>query len=212
MLAIEKTLAVYHHLYALNYLIFRVANPFGRFQSPFRKQGVIAAFIYRALQGGPLQIWGTGDVIRDFIHIDDVVSALIEGIRYAGPYRCMNVGSGSGRSINQIVQGLEHVLGRGELAIVRENARSSDVPISVLDISLITRETEWRPKRAWFDGLRDTVEWMSLQVKMGGDVPLRRSCEIGACRPLQIAPKSLPSRCARTSNTYTLCPSTMCSS
>jgi UDP-glucose 4-epimerase len=162
-LAIEKCLALYHHLHGLNYLVLRVANPYGRFQSPFRKQGVIAAFIHRALQGAPLEIWGTGEVTRDFIHIDDVVAALIEIVSYDGPHRCMNVGSGGGRSINQVVQALELVLGRGELTVIRKQARNVDVPVNVLDISLITSETEWRPSRAWLEGLRDTVAWMSSQ-------------------------------------------------
>lgn len=156
-LAIEKCLALYYHLHGLNYHVLRVANPYGPHQSPFKKQGVVAAFIYRALAGKPLEIWGTGEVTRDFIHIDDVVAALIECMLYAGPHHCMNVGSGVGLSINQVVQDLEQVLDRGRLPIIRKPGRGADVPVNVLDISLITRETGWRPRRPWLEGLRDTV-------------------------------------------------------
>jgi UDP-glucose 4-epimerase len=158
-LTIEKCLALYHHLYGLNYHVLRVANPYGPFQSPHKKQGVVAAFVHRALAGDPLTIWGTGEVTRDFIHVDDVVSALLACISYTGSHRVMNVGSGRGLSINQLVQDLEQVLARGTLPVLRKQARDSDVPVNVLDVSLIAQEIGWRPTVPWIEGLRATVEW-----------------------------------------------------
>ena len=75
-LAIEKYLALYEHLFGLDYRILRVANPFGPFQIPLKNQGVIAALISRALKNEPIEIWGDGSVVRDYIYVDDVVAAL----------------------------------------------------------------------------------------------------------------------------------------
>ena len=162
-LAIEKLLALYYHLYGLNYHVLRVANPYGRYQSPFKRQGVIAAFMHRALTGSPLEIWGTGEVTRDFIHVDDVVAALVEAVGYCGPHRIMNVGSGVGRSINDIVALIEKVLGQGKLTVLRKEGRAADVPNNALDISLITSETAWRPRVPLLHGLQDTADWTAAE-------------------------------------------------
>lgn len=162
-LGIEKCLALYHHLYGLDYHVVRVSNPFGPLQSPFKKQGVVATFIHRALLDEPLEIWGTGEVIRDFIYVSDVIEAFIETAVYSGPHRVMNVGSGVGLSISCVARDVEKVLDKGRLAITHKPGESADVPANVLDIALITRETKWRPRISWIDGLRETIEWMERQ-------------------------------------------------
>lgn len=162
-LAIEKYLALYQHLYGLEYLALRIANVYGPLQSTLKRQGVVAAMLDHALAGKPLEIWGTGEVVRDFVHIDDVVSAFLLAATYDGPHRVMNVGSGTGLSINQVASDIETVAGTANLSRIYRAGRAADVPVNILDISLITRETTWRPKRPWLDGLRSTARWMTAK-------------------------------------------------
>ncbi len=159
-LMIERYLELFRHLHGLDYHVLRIANPYGPGQSPFKKQGVVAAMLHRALSGFALELWGTGEVTRDFIHVDDVSSAFMAAARYDGPYRTMNVGSGQGRSLNQLVADVRGVLGRPALEVVRKGGRAADVPVSVLDTRLIRGETEWRPGVEWLDGLAGTAGWM----------------------------------------------------
>lgn len=56
-LAIEKYLALYHHLYGLDYTIVRIANPFGPYQAVHRRRGGIATLIQKALRGEALEFW-----------------------------------------------------------------------------------------------------------------------------------------------------------
>jgi UDP-glucose 4-epimerase len=165
-LAVEKYLALYHHLYGLEYQVFRIANPYGRYQSAFRKQGVVSALVHRALTGKPLDIWGTGEVKRDFIHVSDVIEAILQCYDYTGPHRIMNVGSGIGRSVNDLVRSIEQVLACGALPKKHRAGRAADVPVNVLDIGLITKETGWHPRIEWIDGLRDTIRWMANELRM----------------------------------------------
>jgi UDP-glucose 4-epimerase len=158
-LMIEQALALHAREHQLQYQVLRVSNPYGPGQSPFRQQGVVSALMYRAIHGLPLEIWGDGDVVRDFIHVDDVTAALLDAVRYNGPHRVMNVGSGQGMSINQVACDVEARLGR-TLPRVMSPGRRSDVPVNVLDISLITGETSWRPEVSWMAGLHDTAEWL----------------------------------------------------
>lgn len=159
-LAIEKYLGLYRHLYGLDSVILRVANPYGPLQSPHRRQGVVAAMAHCALTGRPLEIWGAGDVVRDFIYIDDVVAAIVAMLDYHGPHRVLNVGSGIGRSVAAIADDLERLLGR-PLPRRHRAARPADVPVNVLDIGRITGETGWRPRTAWPDGLAATLTWLA---------------------------------------------------
>ncbi len=163
-LAIERYLAHYHDQHGLDYLTLRVSNPYGPLQIPRNNQGVVAAHVRNALASRPLQIWGTGEVIRDFIHVDDVVDALLLAAVYAGPHRVFNVGSGVGRSISSIVDDIEHVLGT---TVERQymSARPVDVPVNVLDIQRIRTEFGWEPAVPWLHGLRTTIDWMMSDSK-----------------------------------------------
>lgn len=159
-LAVEKYLALYHHLFGLDYHILRIANPYGPGQSPFKKQGVVASILYRAITGEPFEIWGTGSVTRDFIHVDDVSLAFVHAMRYTGAHRIMNVGSGRGITINQVIDDVRGVLAPHEVRVTRKPGRAADVPISILDTELIRAATSWRPQVAWLDGLAQTAVWM----------------------------------------------------
>ena len=163
-LAIEKYLGLYRHLHRLDSVILRIANPYGPHQSANRRQGVVAAMIRQALDKGSLEIWGSGEIVRDFVHIEDVVEAMIAAATYSGPAKIMNVGSGHGLSINQIADDLEALMGM-TLARNRLAARPADVPINILDIGLVTRELAWQPRVTWQDGLRRTVEWAEAQLR-----------------------------------------------
>jgi UDP-glucose 4-epimerase len=159
-LAVEKYLALYQHLYGLDYQVLRIANPYGPGQSPFKKQGVVASTLQRALSGQPIEIWGDGEVTRDFIHVDDVTLAFVHALHYPGEHRVMNVGSGEGRSVNEIVRDAQAVLGLSSVEVRRRPARTADVPISILDTTLIRSVTSWRPQTAWLEGLHDTAMWL----------------------------------------------------
>lgn len=163
-LMIEKSLYLYRHLHGIDYQILRIANPYGRFQLGNRHQGLIGSYIHRVLADLPLEVWGTGEVVRDFLHIDDVSDAFLAAIPYDGPHKVMNVGSGAGLSVNQIIAELERVFGRERLPCVYKASRAADVPANVLDTTLIRSELGWRPRVALRDGLTGTIDWMRAHL------------------------------------------------
>ncbi len=162
-LTIEKYLGLYNHLYGLDYRVVRVSNPFGRFQRAYRQQGLIAAILERVHRGLPVEIWGDGSIVRDYIPVDDLIDGILAVSGYEGEHRIFNVGSGIGRSANDVIASLERVLGR-EIKQTHTAARAADVPYNVLDISLIESELGWRPTRSWFDALADTAQWSFEQL------------------------------------------------
>lgn len=159
-LMIERFLHLYQYLHGLQYQVLRIANPYGPGQSPFRPQGVVAVMLHAALRGEPLEIWGAGEVVRDFVHVDDVAAAFLAAAMYDGPHRVMNVGSSHGRSLNDVLADVMATVGRPDLAVIRKPARAADVPVSILDTALIRQETGWRPKVEWHAGLAGTAAWL----------------------------------------------------
>ncbi|WP_428390491.1 NAD-dependent epimerase/dehydratase family protein [Lichenicoccus sp.] len=165
-LVVEKYLSLYAHLHGLDSRVLRIANAFGPHQNPDRGQGLIAAIMQRLLDGAPIEIWGAGDVVRDYIHIDDVVAAMLALRDHEGPGRIFNVGSGIGRSVAEVLDDAARITSRAP-RLVRRPARAADVPVNILDSARLTRETGWRPHTGWDDGLRDTAAWIAARQEAG---------------------------------------------
>jgi UDP-glucose 4-epimerase len=151
-LAIEKYVELYRQLHGLDGLVLRLANPYGERQRLDATQGVVPVFLGRALRGEPLQIWGDGSTVRDFLYISDVVSALLATAKYQGEERLFNVGSGEGLSLNQLVALLEGELQR-PIDVQYLPSRGFDVPTNVLSIELAQRCLRWSPQVPVAEGL-----------------------------------------------------------
>lgn len=163
-LAIEKYLALYHHLYGIDFRILRVANPYGPYQTSIRNQGVIAAFLHRALEKKPIELWGDGSVTRDYIYVDDVIDALEAAAVHTGEQRIFNIGSGEGRSLLEIIDVIQKQLNM-KLDIRHFEGRKADVPRSVLEISRAEKDLLWKPKTPFLEGIAKTVEWTLFQKR-----------------------------------------------
>jgi UDP-glucose 4-epimerase len=157
-LTIEKYLAFYHLTYGINYRIIRLANPYGPGQLNL-KQGVIGAFLLRVLKNEQLVVWGDGTIVRDYIYISDTINALVLAAEYQGKERIFNIGSGSGRSILEIINEIENIIDKKTNTIFSVK-REFDVSISILDISLAEKELGWKPIISLDQGLSKTLEWM----------------------------------------------------
>jgi UDP-glucose 4-epimerase len=156
-LAIEKYLALYRLLHGLEYRILRVANPYGPGQEANRAQGVVGTFLSRVVHDEPIEVWGDGSVVRDYLYISDTVSALMQAAQYRGTERIFNIGSGGGHSVREIIAAVEQVTGKKARASYTA-ARKFDVPVSVLDITRAKAELGWQPKIDLNEGLRLTHE------------------------------------------------------
>lgn len=161
-LSFEHYLHVYHHVHGLDYLIFRPGNPYGEGQDPSAAQGAIAVFLGKMRHNQPIEIWGDGTVTRDYLYIDDVISALVAGINYfpgQEAYRVFNVGSGHGASLNHILYLASEITGIAP-DVRYLPARKIDAQTIVLDIAQIQRQLKWVPQVSLDAGLRKTWEWM----------------------------------------------------
>lgn len=158
-ITIEKLLYLYHYMYGLDYRIIRLANPYGPYQRPNGILGAVTTFIYKALRGEEIQVFGDGSVIRDFIYIDDAVKGILKIVNGANKHHTYNLGSGYGTSINQVIDTIQDVLGLG-INVKHIEARKVDVPINYLDIGRFeTDYGELNPVELK-EGIRKTADFM----------------------------------------------------
>lgn len=154
-LAIEKYLQLNHRLHGLDYCVLRPANLYGPRQRLDIAQGAVAVFLDRALRGKPIQVWGDGSVVRDYLYVGDAAEALLKAAAFEGEPKLFNIGSGAGTSLTQLIKEIEALLGRA-VPVEYSAARSLDVPANVLDASLARRHLGWAPRTSLAEGLRRT--------------------------------------------------------
>lgn len=140
--SVEHFLQYYARKYGFEYTIARISNPYGTGQRIDGLQGVISAFLYKAIRDEPLQIWGGGNTVRDNIYVDDLTECLVKMIccrEISGVY---NVGSGEGRSIIEIINSIQRVTGLNPLVTYTPSVTGT-VASTFLDIS--RRQPDRRP-------------------------------------------------------------------
>ena len=157
-LAIEKYLHLEHLLHGLDYCILRPANLYGERQRADLSFGAVSVFLDHAIRGVPIQIWGDGSIVRDYVYVGDAATAFIAAMKHSGNERIFNIGSGTGTSLNELVTLIEAALGK-EIAVEYAPARGFDVPVNVLDSSLARSALGWSAATSLADGIRKTYEW-----------------------------------------------------
>jgi UDP-glucose 4-epimerase len=158
-LAIEKYLRLFHRLHGLDYSILRLSNPFGERQRTHASQGAVAVFLGKVLRGEPIEIWGDGSVIRDYVYIADVINALMLCINNSTVEHVFNIGSGCGYSLNDVLDAIEKVTGR--LSERRYTlGRAFDIPVSVLNIERAKKYLGWAPRVDFDYGLERFAAWV----------------------------------------------------
>jgi UDP-glucose 4-epimerase len=156
-LAIEKYLHLFQHLYGLSSVTLRVSNMYGETQDCTKPLGAVAHFTAHILQGTPIEIWGDGTVVRDYVHVDDVTSAILASTDYSGPYSIFNIGSGEGTSLSELVKKLKTHTAL-PVNVIYKPSRNFDVSENVLDIRLAMHELNWRPEMGLEEGLQKILE------------------------------------------------------
>ena len=107
-----------------------------------------------------IRIWGDGDVVRDYIHVDDLAEAVAASITATpASLRILNVGSGQGATLNLVVSQVRAACGR-DIETIHEPGRAVDVPWSVLDIRAAARELGWSPRVELLEGVSRTWAWI----------------------------------------------------
>jgi UDP-glucose 4-epimerase len=157
-LAVENYLKFYKENFGLKFISLRFSNVYGPRQDPKGEAGVVAIFIEKLLKGERPTIFGDGNQTRDFIFVEDAVSACLKAMEYKGEKEIFNIGTGIETSINKLYEILSKLL-KTKIKPKYALEKSGDLKRSCLDISLAKRELKWEPRYNLEKGLEKTINF-----------------------------------------------------
>lgn len=159
-LAGEAYCSAYHGSFGLKTVALRFSNVYGPLS--VRKGSVVALFIRQALAGEPWTLNGDGKQTRDFIHIDDIVSALMAAAESKQGGEIYQISTQVETSVADMAGMLGEVLEReGGITpeIVYGPPLNADVRRSWAEITKAREQLGWQPRRTLREGLEETVRW-----------------------------------------------------
>jgi GDP-L-fucose synthase len=121
---------------------------------------VIPALIRRAVaRENPYVVWGTGDEVRDFLHITDLVRGSLLLLEKHATCDPINIGYGQAVTIKQVIQSILRAAGHESADLVFDATKPSTIPFRMVDTSKAKRVLGFEPRVTLEEGLADTVRW-----------------------------------------------------
>lgn len=150
-------LALAHfHTYGQEVVITRCSNNYGPYQFP---EKLIPLMITNAMAGEPLPVYGDGQNVRDWIHVEDHCAAVFAALLEGKPGEVYNIGAdGELRNLDVVRLILEH-LGKPQSLIEFVTDRLGHDRRYAIDSSKARRELDWKPRHRPEQGIKETIDW-----------------------------------------------------
>ena len=155
----EKQIEAYGIQYGLrNFSVVRPSNIFGPGDNFDPENAMVIPTLMQRIYNkeNPVKIWGDGSAIRDFAYSKDVAEGIIQALHYGTDGKFVNLGSGKGVSIKELVETLRSFL---NFNYEFDVSKPSGFPKRVMDISLAKAKINYNPTTSLYNGLRETWEW-----------------------------------------------------
>lgn len=155
--AFELYLYIYQQNYGIDYTVFRYPNVYGPRQDPLGEAGVIAIFTGQMLRGQPVTIYGSGEQVRDYVHVYDCARANLMALEN-GSGRVYNLGSGQGTTVNELFSKLKTITGYSGVPVYAP-AKVGETFKIYLNAQRARDELGWKQTISLEEGLYNTVEY-----------------------------------------------------
>jgi len=146
----------YWETYRLPVMVVRPSNNYGPYQFP---EKLIPVMVTNLVEGRKVPVYGRGENVRDWLHVDDCCRAIELVLDRGRPGEAYNIGGQSERRNIEVVRLVVGQMGLGEDAIEYVSDRPGHDFRYALDNAKIEHELGWRPEIRFEDGLRRTVRW-----------------------------------------------------
>jgi UDP-glucuronate 4-epimerase len=145
----------YHHLYQLPITCLRFFTVYGPWGRP---DMALFSFTKAALEGGKIDVFGQGEMARDFTYIDDIVDGVVKALEKNLPWAILNLGRGQAEPLMRMIELIEQVTGK---TIEKRflDMQPGDVRQTWADISHARELLGWEPKINLNEGIPKFVEW-----------------------------------------------------
>jgi dTDP-glucose 4,6-dehydratase len=163
--ASDHLVRAYGHTYGLPYTLTNCTNNYGPYQFP---EKLIPLVILNALEGKPLPVYGDGQQVRDWLHVEDHCEAISLVLKQGLPGSSYNIGGGNQPANLTIVETICDILDelqpdsknkphRRLIHFVKD--RPGHDRRYAMNIQKIKRDLGWQPRHSMAQGLRETVLW-----------------------------------------------------
>jgi UDP-glucose 4-epimerase len=163
-LSIEGYLRYFKRKHGLDSVIFRISNPYGERQPLHAKQGVIPIFLENIYQDRPIDVYGDGSMVRDYLYVKDLADMLVDASGRGFAHHVYNIGSGRGVSVNELIEIAKGVTGK-DVVVNKRDVPSTFVHAAVLDCSRFYEEFSLQPSTPLNEGVRLTYEYIKQQLE-----------------------------------------------
>jgi UDP-glucose 4-epimerase len=139
--------------------VLRPGNAYGTLLPQQRTQGLIGVAINNVLHEKPVRVFGSMDNVRDYVHLSDIWSIVEKVSRPKEPCTILNVGSGEGHSVREVLKTIEECVGSPLQIEMAQDPQYGPwlTDWVVLDVSKAHREFNWTPAVNFRDGIRAMV-------------------------------------------------------
>jgi dTDP-glucose 4,6-dehydratase len=146
----------YNRTHGMDVVITRCSNNYGTHHFP---EKLIPLFITNLIEGKKVPVYGTGENIRDWLHVDDHCRGIYSVLMNGRSGEVYNIGGGRELTNNEITSLILNAMGADESSIeFVEDRKGHDLRYSV-DWTKINRELGYEPQVKFEDGLRETIQW-----------------------------------------------------
>jgi dTDP-glucose 4,6-dehydratase len=146
----------YNRTHGMDVVITRCSNNYGTHHFP---EKLIPLFITNLIEGKTVPVYGTGENVRDWLHVDDHCRGIFSVLMNGRSGEVYNIGGGRELTNNEITSLILEAMGADESSIEYvEDRKGHDLRYSV-DWSKINRELGYEPQIKFEDGLRETIQW-----------------------------------------------------
>ena len=160
--AADQYVRDYARIYGLRSVVFRMSCIAGPRQAGSADQGWVAHFLYSALEGKPLTIYGDGRQVRDVLHVADLLCAFEAAYarREVTAGEIYNIGGGAGNAVSllELMERVEQLTGERP-GYDFSQARAGDQLIYVTDHGKFSRHTGWQPRAGVDEVLESIYQW-----------------------------------------------------
>ena len=146
----------YNRTHGMDVVITRCSNNYGTHHFP---EKLIPLFITNLIEGKKVPVYGTGENVRDWLHVDDHCRGIYQVLMNGRSGEVYNIGGGRELTNNEITSLILDAMGADESSIEYvEDRKGHDLRYSV-DWTKINRELGYEPQVKFEDGLRETIQW-----------------------------------------------------
>lgn len=142
-------------------IVLRPTNVYGPNDDfEFATSHVIPALIRKVVERwAPIEVWGTGEDVRDVIYVDDMVEAMVRAMQNIESYVALNIGLGKGYSIKEILGMILEVDGYTDADIIFDISKPTMIPIRLVDTTKAETVLGFKAQTDLREGLKKTIEW-----------------------------------------------------